>query len=69
MAVTPLSIRGEQVLKLLDFSTGRGLENGPLNQPLITKGMAQVRYVDVFSHDQLRARYAQDPNVRVLDME
>jgi hypothetical protein len=68
MTVTPLSIRREQVLKFADFSTGRGLEIGPLNQPLITKDMSEVRYVDIFSQDQLRTHYAQDPNVNVEDI-
>lgn len=61
MTVTPLSIRREQGMKLADFSTGRGLEIGPLNQPLVTKDMADVRYVDVFSGPHLRAHYSQDP--------
>ena len=68
MTVTPLSIRRKQVLKLADFSTGHGLEIGPLNQPLVTKDMADVRYVDVFSGSHLRAHYAQDPNVNVQDI-
>jgi Methyltransferase domain len=68
MTVTPLSIRREQGMKLADFSKGRGLEIGPLNQPLITKDMADVRYVDVFSSSHLRAHYSQDPNVNVDDI-
>jgi len=68
MTVTPLSIRREQGMKLADFSTGRGLEIGPLNQPLVTKDMADVRYVDVFSGPHLRAHYSQDPNVDVDDI-
>ena len=68
MTVTPLSIRRKQVLKLADLSTGHGLEIGPLNQPLVTKDMADVRYVDVFSGSHLRAHYAQDPNVNVQDI-
>jgi len=68
MIVTPLSIRREQCMKLADFSTGRGLEIGPLNQPLVTKDMADVRYVDVFSSSHLRAHYSQDPNVNVEDI-
>jgi hypothetical protein len=68
MTVTPLSIRREQGMKLADFSTGRGLEIGPLNQPLVTKDMADVHYVDVFSGPHLRAHYSQDPNVDVDDI-
>lgn len=68
MTATPLSIRREQVMKLADFTSGRGLEIGPLNQPLLTKDVADVRYVDVFSGTHLRAHYAQDPNVDVEDI-
>ena len=39
-----------------------------LSQPLVTKDMADVRYVDVFSGSHLRAHYAQDPNVNVQDI-
>src|SRR5665811_2437836 len=68
MTVTLLSIRREQGMKLADFSTGHGLEIGPLNQPLVNKDMADVGYVDVFSGSHLRAHYAQDPNVNVQDI-
>jgi Methyltransferase domain len=68
VTVTPLSIRREQVLKLADLDKGRGLEIGPLNQVLITKDMAEVLYVDIFSQDHLRAHYALDDNVNVEDI-
>jgi hypothetical protein len=68
MTVTPLSIRRQKALALADFSSGRGLEIGPLNQPLVTKNMVDVHYVDVFSAAHLRDHYALDPNVKVEDI-
>jgi len=55
-------------MKLVDVNAGRGLEIGPLHSPIVTADMADVRYVDVFSQEQLRANYAHDPGVNVGDI-
>ena len=40
-----------------------GLEIGPLHDPVVTKDVADVRYVDVFSREKLVVTYRQDPLV------
>jgi hypothetical protein len=47
------------------LSVGRGLEIGPLDRPLASKALVDVRYADVFSVDILRDRFRQDPGVVV----
>lgn len=48
---------------LFDFGSGAGLEIGPLHAPVVTKDVADVRYVDVFSREKLVETYRQDPLV------
>lgn len=48
---------------LHDFSTGRGLEVGPLDKPLVTTAEGDVRYVDVHDREGLLRHYAGDPGV------
>lgn len=42
---------------------GLGLEIGPLHRPICPRETHKVRYIDVFTTDQLRATYANDPHV------
>lgn len=60
--------RRSRLMELVDVSEGRGLEIGPLASPIVTADVADVRYVDVFSQEQLRANYAHDPAVNVSDI-
>lgn len=55
--------RRDQFLELFDFSSGRGLEIGPLDAGIADPAGADVRFVDVFDTAGLRAHYAGDPNV------
>jgi hypothetical protein len=55
-------------MDLVDIKEGRGLEIGPLDSPIVSTDMADVRYVDVFSQEQLRAKYAHDPSVDLDDI-
>lgn len=68
MALSPLDMRRERLMGLLGASNGRGLEIGPLDSPIVSSEVADVRYVDVFSQDQLRANYANDPGVNLGDI-
>lgn len=52
----------------LDLSVGRGLEVGPLANPLIRKPDADVYYVDVKSGEALREHYAHDTGVVTEDI-
>jgi len=67
MTTNPLDMRRARLMGLVDVSKGRGLEIGPLHSP-ITTDVEDVRYVDVFSQDQLRANYAHDPSVNLSDI-
>lgn len=55
------------MLDLVD-TEGRGLEIGPLHEPIATKDRHDVRYVDVFDTATLHRQYALDPNVDVADI-
>jgi len=68
MTLSPQDIRNATLMKLVDVTKGPGLEIGPLHSPIVTEDMADVRYVDVFSRDELRANYANDPNVNLGDI-
>jgi hypothetical protein len=52
----------------LDLTTGRGLEVGPLYAPMVARGEADVRYVDVHAAPGLRAFYQTHPGVPVDDI-
>jgi hypothetical protein len=60
--------RRARLMELIDVSEGRGLEIGPLASPIVTADVADVRYVDVFSQEQLRANYGHDPGVNLSDI-
>ena len=53
-----LNPRQRRIWRLHDFSTGAGLEVGPLYKPVVPRALADVRYVDVFDRTQLAANYA-----------
>ena len=55
--------RRSHFLKLFDFSRGRGLEIGPLDSGIAAPEQHDVRYVDVFDAERIRAHYAEDPGV------
>lgn len=68
MSLSPLDTRRERLMDLVGAKEGRGLEIGPLHSPIVSTDVADVRYVDVFSQDQLRANYAHDPSVNLDDI-
>ena len=68
MSLSPQDHRRAKLMTFLDVTKGPGLEVGPLHSPIVTKDMADVCYVDVFSQDQLRANYANDPAVSLADI-
>lgn len=49
--------------ELHDFSVGRGLEIGPLHRTMVSRDVADVRYLDVQDRDALVAHYAADAGV------
>lgn len=53
------------MMALADLVAGRGLEIGPLDRAIAEKPDFDVRYVDVFDTDGIRAHYRDDPHVDV----
>ncbi len=56
--------RRQQLLARIDPTHLRGLEIGALCNPVVRPGDGDVRYADHLDTPALRAKYAQDPNVR-----
>lgn len=51
------------LLEGIDTTAGRGLEFGPLHNPILRRPQAQVRYVDHAGTEALREKYRGDPAV------
>ena len=60
-----MDTRSKKILCCIDVGTKTGLEVGPLMNPIFTQEMGNVRYVDYATTEELRAKYADDPNVDV----
>jgi len=50
--------RTDQLLRSIDVAAMKGLELGPLANPVVGRAMGDVRYLDHVDTDALRARYA-----------
>jgi SAM-dependent methyltransferase len=59
------SLRHQRLLQLFDPSHGRGLEIGPLFDPVVRKSDGDVQYVDVHEVEKLREYYADHDGVPV----
>lgn len=60
-----LDPRRQRLWELQDFSHGRGLEIGPLHDPILRKHEADVRYIDILDQAGLRAYYQDHPGIPV----
>ena len=60
--------RRKRLLGQLDWLSTRGVEIGPLASPLARRPEADVRYVDLVETDELKQKYALDPNVITEDI-
>lgn len=64
--------RRQTLLRGLDIATTRGLEIGPLHNPILRKPEADVLYVDHVGTDALREKYGHDPHVdprRIVEVD
>jgi hypothetical protein len=64
--------RREKLVGGLNLATARGIEIGPLCQPIVDKAESQVLYVDHADTESLRRKFASDPNVdvdKILDID
>jgi hypothetical protein len=57
--------RLEKVLACVDASTEKGLEVGALMNPIVTRDMGNICYIDHATTAELQAKYANDPNVDI----
>jgi SAM-dependent methyltransferase len=57
--------RQEKILSCIDLENQLGIEIGPLNKPIVTREMGNIRYVDHASTEDLKQKYAGDSNVDV----
>ena len=55
--------RREKILACIHPVTQIGIEIGALNNPIVTPEMGNIRYVDHATTEELRQKYAADPNV------
>lgn len=53
-----LPARTEALLESIDVARSKGLEFGPLANPVVRREMGEIRYLDHVDTDSLRARYA-----------
>jgi len=63
-AVRPSTNR-QSFFGLLQTLGGVGLEIGPLHAPICRRDTHNIRYIDAFTTEELKAHYASDPNVPV----
>ena len=68
MANPQRSLRHQRILGLFDQTKGRGLEIGPLFDPVVRRWESDVRYVDVHPGDVLKEYYSSHPGVPVADI-
>jgi SAM-dependent methyltransferase len=50
--------RTDSLLRSIDVATSKGLELGPLANPIVRRDMGDIRYIDHVDTDALRTRYA-----------
>ncbi|WP_428391994.1 type II toxin-antitoxin system prevent-host-death family antitoxin [Lichenicoccus sp.] len=68
----PPTDRRLALLAGLDLAATRGLEIGPLHNPILRKSEARVLYVDHVGTAELREKYRRDPHVpgpRIVDVD
>ncbi len=64
--------RLEKILACIDVRTQVGLEVGPLFNPIVTRDMGQIYYIDHATTAELQVKYAHDPNVdihKIVDVD
>jgi SAM-dependent methyltransferase len=58
-----MTTRQEKILACIDPATQTGLEIGALDKPIVNVEMGKILYVDHASTEELKQKYANDPNV------
>lgn len=63
MSIPTPTPRARRVAEIFDFTTGRGLEIGPLHMPLIPRSAADVSYLDLYDRDRLYETNKVNPHI------
>ena len=63
MTIPTATPRARRVNEIFDFSSGHGLEIGPLHMPLVPRGDADVAYLDLYDRDRLYESHKINPNI------
>jgi len=64
--------RNEKLLHYINPAHQVGVEIGPLTNPIVTREMGKVYYIDHTTTEALRVKYADDPNVdinKIVDVD
>lgn len=67
-----LAERRQRILADINVATAKGVEIGPLVNPIVARSDGPVRYVDHATTPELRLKYAADPNVdetRIVEID
>jgi ubiquinone/menaquinone biosynthesis C-methylase UbiE len=70
--IETMMTRLEKILTCIEVSTEMGLEVGALTHPIVTRDMGKIRYIDHATTEELRSKYAHDPNVdiaKIVDVD
>ena len=59
------NLRSKKILSHINTQCQVGLEIGPLCRPIVTRDMGKVFYVDVATTEELKVKYASDPDVSI----
>jgi Methyltransferase domain len=57
--------RTQKLLHHIDLAHQMGVEIGPLVNPVVTRKMGEIRYIDHVSTEALRLKYADDPSIDI----
>ncbi len=64
----PFTLHRNRLTHNLDLATSTGIEIGPLVNPIVTRDLSNVKYVDRASTEELREWYSRDPKINVDDI-
>jgi len=67
-----MATRLDKILACIDVRTEIGLEVGALTNPIVTRDMGQVRYIDHATTDELKEKYAHDSTIdihKIVDVD
>ena len=64
----PFTLHRNRLTHQLDLANQSGIEIGPLVNPIVTRDLSNVKYVDRASTEELREWYSRDPKINIDDI-